>query len=164
MSDRNKIQPKNLRSLLSELKEDMDLFDFIELSSSWESIVGKMALHTLPLKISYGSLVIATSHPSFSQALSFMEKEIIRKIEAQFKTLRGKIKSIRFEVNPKAVVTQKQIKEEKIKSEQVLHPYSPLVRKYRPKAEEMFSGIEDEEIRESLISLYLQMAANQKKL
>ena len=44
------------------------------------------------------------------------------------------------------------------KKAQVLHPYSPEFRRLKKEAEEMFADVEDPEVKEKMISLFIQSA------
>tara|TARA_R110000868_G_scaffold42895_5_gene144704 strand:+ start:4914 stop:5468 length:555 start_codon:yes stop_codon:yes gene_type:complete len=144
-----------------------DVFDFLHLVKVWPQIVGqKLAKHTLPVKNSRGVLTVLTDHPAYGQELSFLQTVLIKKIEAQFPSLKNQIKRLLFQNDPSFFSTKTAMmaklgagnKEEEAKKETATkyHPHSPEVRAAKKEAIENFSHIEDEEARASLISLYVQ--------
>lgn len=137
------------------------MFDFIHLVKAWDEIVGKMlSENTIPLRIKNSQLYILTKHSIFSQELGFMAPLIIEKIDKLFPSFKGKIKKIRFshgkfsaeEFNMMKSNTQKEVKSEKEKP----HPFDPKFRMRKVQVQKMFEDIEDEEIKELLISITLQ--------
>ena len=145
-----------------------DAFDFLSLTRRWEEIVGKnLARMTIPLKNQGKCLVILSNHPTFSQQLSFMQRELIDKIVSTFPELKGKIEKVSFQVN-EAFFQEKQkqfahILKKKPHHLQSFHPQSPEYKKYAKEAAEIFGSIENEEIRNSMISLYIQLHITQKR-
>jgi len=132
-------------------------FDFIFLIKSWGEIVGPlMGKNSLPLKIKYDTLYIATKHAVFSQEMSFLSQDIIKKIEAQFSSLEGKIKKIKF-TNNESLFNQKSEMHEKIKDtpKSSLHPFSPEYKKKSFLADELFKDIDDPELKKALKDFFL---------
>jgi hypothetical protein len=150
------------RSNKGRYTQNKGTFDFIHLIKNWEEIVGKMmASNTIPLKIAYKSLIISAKHPIFAQELGFLAPMIIEKIHTQFPELKEKITKIKFshsnisstqfsnDSNLAAAKKKKVIKKPK------LHPYSPEYQQLKVKAGQLFSDIEDEEIRKMLTNFLL---------
>jgi len=141
-------------------KVDQSGFDFLHLIDRWEEIVGERLIkRTIPLKNQNGILVILTSHPAIGQQLSFMEEQVKKRIAEVFPNLKGKIKSIRYQMN--SSFFEKKVEESKKRkvtssSPEIFHPYSPEYRQYKKEADEIFFDIEDEEVKKSLTSLYIQ--------
>ena len=141
-------------------KVDQSGFDFLSLIDRWEEIVGERLIKmTIPLKNQNGTLVILTSHPAIGQQLSFMEVELKKRIAEVFPSLKGKIKGIRYQMN--SAFFEKKVEESSKRkitssSPKIFHPYSPEYRQYKKEAEELFSDIEDLEVKKSLTSLYIQ--------
>ncbi len=135
-------------------------FDFINLIKSWEQIVGPLlAQNTIPQKISYGALIIATKHAVFANELQMISPQIIVKIEQYFPKLKGKIKKIKFfhsEYNSKLFNKNKETNFTEQKSDE-LHPYSPEYKAKVKKAKALFNDIEDNEIVESLIKYMVKI-------
>lgn len=146
----------------------LEVFDFLSLVKVWPEIVGpKLSNHTLPVKNSRGVLTVLTDHPAYGQELSFLQTVLIKKIESYFPSLKNKIQRLLFQNDPmffktktemmaklsKATASSNQNDEHKNK----YHPHSPEVKAVKAEALENFSHIEDEEIRNSLMSLYVQM-------
>lgn len=139
-----------------------DSFDFISLIKAWKEIAGeKLSEHTIPLKNQNGTLMILSNHSAFANELSFMELPLKKKIFARFPNLEKSISNIKFIVD--STHFQKQYLQfvapmEKIKkqNDSLLHPYSPEFRRLKKEADEFFAEIEDPEVREKMVSLYIQ--------
>ncbi|MDD0853944.1 DUF721 domain-containing protein [Halobacteriovorax sp. GB3] len=139
-----------------------DTFDFLTLIKNWHEIIGeKFAKLTIPLKIQYGTLTILCNHSAFAQHLGFLEEQIKLKIEARYPALKGKIKRINFQNNPRHFMQQVESyrKEEIVKEEppeKQIHKYSPRYKELEKKAIELFKDLEEDETKTSLISIYIQ--------
>lgn len=137
-------------------------FDFLALIRAWKDIAGpKLSEHTIPLKNQNGTLIILSNHSAFASELSFMELIIKKKIFEKFPTLEKSILSIKFIVDSThfAIQYQQFITPIEKKKAQTLHPYSPEFRKLKKEAEELFFDVDDVEIKEKMISLYMQSFA-----
>jgi len=139
-----------------------DIFDFLELINRWSEIVGeRLAEHTIPLKMQNKSLTVLTSHPVYAQQLSFMETPIIMKIEKTFPQMQGHIRKIFFKADNayshKQVkqATQKQVVKQEFK--QKWHKQSPQYKKLEQQALQNLVDIEDPELKEKLVSIYIQL-------
>lgn len=153
-SDHSLKKEKNARIL--------DSFDFLALIRSWSEIAGaKLAEHTIPLKNQNGTLVILSNHSAIAAELSYMELALKKKIFAKFPALEQSILSIKFIVDTTHFQTQYQqhIAPLEKKKTQGLHPFSPEFRKLKKEAEELFSDMTDLELKEKMISLYIQSIA-----
>ena len=139
-----------------------DSFDFISLIKAWRDITGnKLSEHTIPLKNQNGTLVILSNHSAFSSTLSFMELELKKKIFAKFPDLEKSIHNIKFIVDSthfSKPYAQFIAPLDKIKktNENTLHKYSPEFIRLKKEAEAEFGYIDDIEIKEKMISLYIQ--------
>jgi mevalonate kinase len=134
-------------------------FDFLALIRSWKEIAGaKLAEHTIPLKNNNGTLVILSNHSAIANELSYMELPLKKKIFEKFPTLEKSILSIKFIVDTTHFSKQYEqfITPMEKKKAQTLHPFSPELRKLKREAEELFSEINDPEIKEKMMSLYIQ--------
>ena len=136
-------------------------FDFLNLIKNWEKIVGaKFSKTTIPLSNQYGNLVILTNHPAISQTLSFLEEDIKKNIIKEFPTLVGKINRIYFQTN--STFFEKKMENAlkrghgTEKKEPTLHPFSPKYLKLKREADHIFQDIDDEELKNLLISIYIQ--------
>ncbi|ATH08850.1 hypothetical protein BIY24_13100 [Halobacteriovorax marinus] len=144
-----------------------DTFDFFSLIEIWPKIVGeKLGKFTIPLKNHNGNLTVLTNHSAFSQQLGFLEEDIKKKIFSQFPSLKGKINRIYFNYNTEHFNTQVTLSEKMIskktnanqeKEKIIFHKYSPTYKKLKSQADLLLQDIEDEEIRESLSSIYIQL-------
>ena len=142
--------------------KEADIFDFLELINGWEGVVGpRLVEQTIPLKLKNKSLTILTNHPVYAQQLSFMEAAIIKKIESSFPPLKGSIRKIFFQADNKHFALKREniIKKSSVKQEheKKWHKHSPEYKKFSKEAEDRLDGIEDDELKESLKSIYLQL-------
>lgn len=140
----------------------IDLFDFLELSNSWDKVVGpRLSQFTIPLKLKNKALTILTSHPVYAQQLKYMETEIIKSIGNVLPATRGQIKKIFFQVDnqffqkKKAQVTKKETVKQEVENR--LHPQSPEYKAIMRDAQMQFSDIDDEELKNSLTSILMQL-------
>ena len=147
----------------SSKKVTTGAFDFLHLVKLWPDIVGEvLAKHTIPIKNSSGTLTVLSNHSAFSHQMSFMQETLIKKIIKVFPQLNGKIKKINFQVNSAFFIEKKKFIEkknqvrEKTKTQYQFHPQSPVHKKLKKEALLEFSQITDLELKEVLISLYIQ--------
>ena len=139
-----------------------EVFDFLELSGDWDKIIGKTLYKvTTPLKIQNKTLYILSAHPAFSQQLSMMEDQILKKIFDHFPILTRKISKILFKTNSSHFKNEKETEEKKLdlesyKKNNKLNKFSPKYRAYNKEAQELFKNIDDNELKESLSSIYIQ--------
>lgn len=136
-----------------------DSFDFLALIRAWKDIAGvKLSEHTIPLKNQNGTLIVLSNHSAFANELSFMELPLKKKIFEKFPNLEKSITSIKFIVDSTHFSKQYEqfVTPMEKKNIQTLHPYSPEFKKLKKEAELMFSDIIDLEIKEKMISLYIQ--------
>ena len=137
-------------------------FDFLSLRRAWKEISGdKLSQHTIPLKNQNGTLIVLSNHSAFANELSFMELPLKKKIFERFPSLEKSIKSIKFIVDSTHFDRQyaqfvAPLEKEKVNQ---LHPYSPEYKRLKKEAEMMFGDLEDQELKERMISLYLQLGA-----
>ena len=152
----------NRREVTKKSAQMSESFDVLSLIKGWHDIAGdKLSEHTIPLKNQNGTLVILSNHSAFANELSFMELILKKKIFAKFPSLEKSIKKIKFIVD--STHFQKQYSHfvavpQKIQKEnqQTLHKFSPEFIRLRKEAEEFFRDLEDEEVKKSMISLYIQ--------
>jgi len=146
-------------------KKIEDGFNFLNLIRSWKQIAGeKFAEHTIPLKNQNGTLVILSNHSVFANELSYHELLLKQKIFVLFPELEKSIKNIKFIVDSthfdkqyEQFVTLPSKNKENI--QQVFHKHSPEFKRLKKEADSMFAEIEDAELKEQMISLYIQSAA-----
>lgn len=134
-------------------------FDFLSLIKAWKEIIGpKLSEHTIPLKNQNGTLTILSNHSAFANELSYMEIPLKKKIFAKFPSLENSIVSIKFIVDSTHFSSHYQqfIAPAEKKKSQALHPFSPEFRRLKKEAEELFSDVSDLELKEKMISLYIQ--------
>ncbi len=148
-----------------------EIFDFLELIERWEDIVGaKLAKVTVPLKNQNQTLTILTNHSAYSQALSYMEDTLKKKLFHAFPMLKTKVKKFNFQVSTahfdktkadlekRANIGKKEIIQKK--QQTTFHPQNPLYKKMKAQAEAEFAYIEDDEIRQKMVSIFLQNQAS----
>jgi hypothetical protein len=135
-------------------------FDFINLVKSWPDIIGStLAKVTSPLKIKGDTLIILSKHSSYSQNISFLSEEIKQKIFVLFPELKPIIRKINF-LTQESYFNQAFPVEEMRKEEiRRFHPQDPKYKLLKAEAEKLFQGIPDEELKELMISLYLQSSS-----
>lgn len=140
-----------------EMESFYQTFDFLEMIKKWPEIVGpQMATVTSPLKISHSSLFIITKHSVYSQELSFLTTEILGEIFKVFPHLRSVIKKLVFQTQEKFFQEQK-VKEQKVAVlKNKIHPQSPQYKILKAEAERLFGDIEDKELKETMISIFIQ--------
>ena len=143
--------------------------DFLDLIQSWEQVVGEhLAAQTIPLKHVRGNLTILAGHSAYSEQLSFMQEQLKQKIGKVFPALACKIKRLSFQTNSTYFETERENllktagkrgpkRKKKVSPTKHHHPYDPHYREQRQKALAEFSGIKDDELKEGLIGLYLQL-------
>lgn len=147
----------------SSKRFNADAFDFLQLVKEWPEIVGpRMANITIPLKVQSKSLVILSSHGAISEQLSFMSEVILEKVKARFPALSHSIFQIKFMTNPAHFQEQKlraeKQQEKKVKEiEELTHKYSPNDQALLKKANDLFNELEDEDIKKSLTSIFIQL-------
>jgi hypothetical protein len=131
-------------------------FDFLALVKSWPDIIGeKLAAVTSPLKIKGDTLIILSKHSSYSQNISFLSEEIKDKIFLLFPELKKIIKRLNFQTQESFFNFN--AKEEEIKSKsQSYHPQDPRFKLIRSEAERLFADVIDPELKNLLISIYVQ--------
>ena len=131
-------------------------FDFLELIESWPNIVGTaLSKVTSPLKIKGDSLIIVSIHSSYSQNISFLSEEIKTNIFKLFPNLKSIIKKLNFQTQESFFTNKdKERKEAKIQSK--FHPQDPKYKLIKIEAERLFSDVEELELRDLLISIYIQ--------
>jgi len=138
------------------LKEFYKTFDFLNLIKKWPEIVGpKLQNVTIPMKLSQGRLTVVTKHGAYSQELSYVSEILKKEIFKFFPELKPHLSQITYVTNEQLFkLSHEQHIAQKNLSEQ-LHPQSPQYKLLRSKAEKIFSQ-EEPEIREKLISIYIQ--------
>jgi hypothetical protein len=153
--------PSQQNSLRKEKMVLHESFDFLSLIRAWKDIAGpKLSEHTIPLKNQNGTLVILSNHSAFANELSYLEIPLKKKIFEKFPTLEKNIVTIKFIVDSTHFSKQYDqfIAPVEKKKVQTLHPHSPEFKKRKKEAEEMFTDMTDLELKEKMISLYIQSA------
>ena len=131
-------------------------FDFLDLVKIWPEIVGvNLSKVTSPLKIKGDSLIIVSKHASYSQNLSFLSEEIKGKIFTHFPQLRSIVRKIHFQTGEDLFQTPNKLLSDK----EVLkiHPQDPRYKIKKNEADKLFEGVEDQELKKILTSIYLQI-------
>ncbi|MDD4974794.1 MAG: DUF721 domain-containing protein [Bacteriovorax sp.] len=138
-------------------------FDFLALIRAWKDIAGaKLSEHTIPLKNQNGTLVILSNHSAIASELSYQELLLKEKIFKNFPNLKKSIIKITFIVDSTHFSKQYEqyVGLAKKKETQIMHPHSPDFKRLKKEAEAFFSDVVDLEIKEKMISLYIQSFRN----
>lgn len=141
-----------------------DSFDFLHLVRNWGEIVGEnLSKNTSPLKIHFKSLIILTKHSIYSNELNFISRALLQKIFDKYPSLIGKINKIQFQTGSEYFKEKITNKEEQLLSDieknnqrSLYHPMSPEYQRLKAEAEEYLGHIDDPELRESMIKLFIQ--------
>lgn len=141
-----------------EMKSFYQTFDFIVLLKRWPDIVGpKMAKVTSPLKLRHDSLIVVTTHSTYSHELSYLSEDIKAAIFKKLPELKPIIKKIIYETQENYFKLRDQVAEEKtVEQKPKLHPQSPQYKLKKAEAERLFGTIEDAELRSMMISIFIQ--------
>lgn len=132
-------------------------FDFLELIKKWPEIVGaKLAAVTSPLKIKQDSLFIMTKHPSFSEHLSFLSEDIKREVFKFFPNLKPVVKKLSFQTQEGFFNLKEQKENAAAQAVPKIHPQSPKYKLLKLEADKLFCDVEDEAVKETLISIFIQ--------
>ncbi|MCB9063437.1 MAG: DUF721 domain-containing protein [Halobacteriovoraceae bacterium] len=146
---------------ISDTFSQNEFFDFFFLIERWDEIVGpRNAAHTLPLKNEFKTLVILCNHSVFAQQLALLEREILSQIYKKFPKLSKSINRLKFQYNPAFFESRKALINKRIKKKEIIpqrdHLFSPKRMSLEKQAKELFKDLEDDEVKESLISIYIQ--------
>jgi hypothetical protein len=147
------------RAQMGRFTKSSATLDFIHLVKNWDKIVGPMlAQNTIPLRVKSGNLFILTKHAVFSQELSLMSQLIIDKVEELFPSFRGHIKKVRFSTGDYSSEEFNNMKDKNNSNpppNPKHHPFDPKYRMKKKQADALFSDIDDEEIKQLLVQVYL---------
>jgi len=131
-------------------------FDFLELVQKWPEIIGPaFAKVTSPLKIKGDSLIIVTTHSSYSHNISYLSEELKQKIFVLFPALKPVIKKLNFQTQEN-FFQQKKAEEAKKPAIPKLHPQDPRYKVMKQEADRLFGDIEETELRELMMSIFMQ--------
>jgi hypothetical protein len=141
----------------ANLKSFYLTFDFLDLVSKWPDIIGSaLANVTSPLKIKGDSLIIISKHASYSQNISFLSEEIKQKIFILFPQLKPVIKKLNFQTQENYFREAKD--EDQLTKQPIVkfHPQDPKFKLIKMEAERIFSDVIDPELKQILISIFIQ--------
>ena len=152
--------PKYKRPNIDKKKNE---FEFVDLHFNWKKIVGdKLGALTRPQKIQRDTLIIMTKHSQYAHHLINMEEQVKERIFACYPSLRGKVRKLRFQQN-EAFFEEKKFESTNMTSErqylektQKFHPMSPNFKKLKQAALSEFSNVEDDDVKSSLVKLFIQ--------
>jgi hypothetical protein len=153
--DLERIDPHDIKR--DEMRSVFLTFDFLDLIKKWPDIVGaKLAAVTSPLKIKQDSLFVITKHSSYSEELNWSSEMIKKEVFKHFPNLKPIIKKLAFQTQEN-FFEQKKVEQAKAAAQVTkLHPQSPKYKLLKLEADRLFADIEDEELRTSMISIYIQ--------
>lgn len=147
--------------------QEGDVFDFLDMIEAWPKIIGPtLSKVTTPLKIQQKSLYLISAHPAFSQQLSSMEQEIIKKVTSYFPNLTRKVTKIYFQTNPSHFKKKQNTNADNIENyekKNKFNKFSPRYRKLKSEALQIFTAVEDESARNSLVNIYIQTKIDEIK-
>ena len=137
--------------------------DVITLLMNWENIVGtKLAEVSLPQRITKNNLYIVVNHSIYAQHLKQMSEVLLEKIFSHYPGLKSKIHELKFFFSEKAFREVEISHHRKLKEKEHEEPYltkinlhDPVVKNAMKEANHLFKDV-DPELRESLVSLYIQ--------
>jgi hypothetical protein len=141
-------------------------FNFLALIQCWPEIIGpRLSKHTLPLKLTNRNLVVVTNHAAYSTQLSFISEQLKKKIINKFPQLGHQVQTISYCCNQQLFNKQQTTKVKPAPPTKPggLHPLSPQYRELNKQAENLFKQIKDPEMKQSLISIYIQNAISSKR-
>lgn len=140
-----------------EMHSFYQTFDFLELIKKWPEIIGpKFATVTSPLRMKQDALFIVSKHSAYSEQISYLSEDLKKNIFKIFPQLRPVIKRIVFLTQEGFFKEQEQRTEAVAKKTFKIHPQDPRFKILKIEAERLFAETEDLELKEILISLYLQ--------
>jgi hypothetical protein len=144
-----------------EMKSFYQTFDFIDLLKKWPDIVGpKMAKVTSPLKLKHDSLIVVTTHSTYSHELSYLSEQIKTEIFKVLPELKTVIKKIIYETQEGYFKHRDEVAKSRADIVEAakprLHPQSPQYKILKAEAERLFHHIEEPELRAFMISIYIQ--------
>jgi hypothetical protein len=132
-------------------------FDFLNLVEKWPQIIGpQLAKVTSPLRIKGDGLVIVSMNASYSQNISFLSEEIKQKIFTAFPELRPIIKKLNFVTQEAFFQALQKDQETNSKALPKFHPQDPRYKTLKMEAEKLFGDVQDQELKQTLTSLFLQ--------
>lgn len=164
ISGYNNFKFKNPSSSNKKYSAD-EAFDFLALIHAWPEVIGqRLAQNTIPLKNTRRTLTILTNHPAYSEQLKFMEVQLLQKIKKRFPSLQNSLRTLYFKTDSTFFHKQKVLAEERSSGDKVhqekmdkaFHKFSPEYRRLKKEADLEFENIESDEMREKLISIYIQ--------
>ena len=138
------------------------------LQKEWAKIVGDgfLSKHTVPIRIEKNELHVVTGHPSILEQAPFMKRIFNEKINQEKKNRFFKIKSVRFILDIEFFNNQRSLIEKsflKKKNSNSFHPFSPEYKSLKKKAEQEFKFVDDDSLKEKLISLFIQKSSHEKR-
>jgi hypothetical protein len=140
-----------------EMHSFYQTFDFLDLITLWPKIVGeKQAKSTAPLKIKNDNLVIVVMHPAQADQLSYLSEHIKTEIFKVLPKLKPIIKRLSY-ITQEGFFEQKRVTLATPETlSQKIHPQSPQFKIFKQEAERLFSDIEDPELKQIMVSIYIQ--------
>lgn len=154
--DLDHLSPQNQKR--DEMKAFYQTFDFLVLIKKWPDIVGKkLSEVTSPLRITQDSLVIVTKHSIYSQELSFLSETIKAEIFKALPELKPVIRRLNFQTQESFFIQKEIIAQQRAENAPPrLHPQSPKYKLLKLEAERLFGDIPDPDLRQSMISIFIQ--------
>ena len=140
-----------------EMHSFYQTFDFLDLIKSWPEIVGeKYAKITAPLKIKNGCLFIVVIHPNVSHEMTYFSEILKSKIAKSFPKLKSILQSISYITQEGFFNQHRPSMGKETTLAKKIHPQSPQYKILKLEAEKLFEEIPDQELKEIMISIYIQ--------
>jgi hypothetical protein len=112
--------------------------------------------NTIPLKIKNGVLIILAKHAVFATELSYMAEELLQKLYQEMPKLKSQVKKLKFITSPRAFSLIESNKNQVQTTKKTIHQYSPKVIAAKKEALELFADIDDPELLDTFVNLYIQ--------
>ncbi len=140
-----------------EMHSFYQTFDFLELIKKWPEIIGpKFASVTSPLRMKQDALFIVSKHSAYSEQISYLAEDLKKNIFKIFPELKPVIKKLVFQTQEGFFREQEKRIEAETKKTFKIHPQDPRFKLLKMEADRLFADTEDKELKEILISIYIQ--------
>ncbi len=140
----------------------------------WESVVGKaIAAQSAPISLYGGILRVDVSHPVYANEMTLMKTKIIEKLKNELKNKNTKVQraptankivDIRFNFNPRFPKEKSHSGRDRSEVEGSQKDLKPVSPKMKEQIESVVSVVNDQELRESLKTLFTTQCADTEKV
>ena len=140
----------------------------------WESVVGKAnASQSAPISLYGGILRVDVSHPVYANEMTLMKTDIIEKLKNELENVKtkyrnvdtaNKIVDIRFNFNPRFPKEKSYRGSVRSETGTVQKNTKPVSQEMKEQIESVVSVVNDQELRESLKTLFTTQSADTEKV